>query len=72
MLRVVCSVLRVCVLCVAENMRYRALLNSPMAEEATMMVARIVAVSPDVNRHLLTVDRGSDDGVAFVFVLIYV
>ena len=47
----------------AENMRYRALLNSPVAEEATMTVARIVAVSPDVNRHLLTVARGSGAGV---------
>jgi len=47
----------------AENMRYRALLNSPVAEDATMTVARIVAVSPDVNRHLLTLDRGRDEGV---------
>jgi len=47
----------------AENMRYRALLNSPVAEDATMTVARIVSVSPDVNRHLLTLDRGSGDGV---------
>ena len=47
----------------AENMRYRALLNSSIAEDATMTVARIVSVSPDVNRHLLTLDRGSSDGV---------
>jgi rod shape-determining protein MreC len=47
----------------AENMRYRALLNSPVAEDTTMTVARIVAVSPDVNRHLLTLDRGESDGV---------
>ena len=47
----------------AENMRYRALLNSPVEEDATMTVARIVAVSPDVNRHLLTLDRGRDEGV---------
>ena len=47
----------------SENMRYRALLNSPVADDATMTVARIVAVSPDVNRHLLTLDRGESDGV---------
>lgn len=48
----------------AENMRYRALLNSPVADDATMNVARIIAVSPDPNRHLITVDRGSRDGIS--------
>ena len=47
----------------AENMRYKALLNSAVAEDTTMTVARIVAVSPDVNRHLLTLNRGDADGV---------
>ena len=47
----------------AENMRYRALLNSPVAEDATMTVARILAVTPDVNRHLLTLDRGREEGI---------
>jgi rod shape-determining protein MreC len=47
----------------AENMRYKALLNSAVAEDTAMTVARIVAVSPDVNRHLLTLNRGDTDGV---------
>lgn len=47
----------------AENNRYRALLNSPVADDAKMVVARVVAVSPDPSRHLLTVDRGETDGV---------
>lgn len=48
----------------AENMRYRAMLNSPVADDATMTVARIIAVSPDPNRHLLTIDRGERDGIS--------
>ena len=47
----------------AENMRYRALLNSPVADDATMTVARVIAVSPDPNRHLLTIDRGERQGI---------
>lgn len=48
----------------AENMRYRAMLNSPVGDDLTMTVARIIAVSPDPNRHLLTIDRGARDGVS--------
>ena len=48
----------------AENMRYRALLNSPVADDTTMTVARVIAVSPDPNRHLLTIDRGASDGIS--------
>ena len=48
----------------AENMRYRALLNSPVADDATMTVARVIAVSPDPNRHLLTIDRGERHGIS--------
>ena len=48
----------------AENMRYRAMLNSPVADDATMAVARIIAVSPDPNRHLFTIDRGESDGIS--------
>ena len=48
----------------AENMRYRAMLNSPVADDATMFVARIIAVSPDPNRHFVTIDRGERDGVS--------
>ena len=48
----------------AENMRYRAMLNSPVADDAAMTVARIISVSPDPNRHMLTIDRGERDGVS--------
>jgi len=47
----------------AENRRYRALLNSSTASDPDLTVARIVSVSPDVQRHLVTVDRGDADGI---------
>ena len=47
----------------AENRRYRALLNSSIASDPDLTVARIISVSPDIQRHLVTVDRGHADGI---------
>ena len=47
----------------AENRRYRALLNSSTASDPDLTVARIISVSPDIERHLVTVDRGVADGI---------
>jgi rod shape-determining protein MreC len=47
----------------AENRRYRALLNSSTASDPDLTVARIISVSPDIQRHLVTVDRGLADGI---------
>ena len=47
----------------AENRRYRALLNSSTASDPDLTVARIISVSPDIQRHLVTVDRGHADGI---------
>ena len=47
----------------AENRRYRALLNSSSASDPDLTVARIISVSPDIQRHLVTVDRGGAHGI---------
>jgi len=47
----------------AENRRYRALLNSSIASDPDLTVARIISVSPDIQRHLVTVDRGDAHGI---------
>lgn len=47
----------------AENRRYRALLNSSIASDPDLTVARITSVSPDIQRHLVTVDRGETHGI---------
>jgi len=47
----------------AENTRYRALLNSTALIESEVMVAEIISVSADPARHLLVIDKGSRDGV---------
>ncbi|PDH35725.1 MAG: rod shape-determining protein MreC [Halieaceae bacterium MED-G27] len=47
----------------AENRRYRALLNSSIASDPDLTVARITSVSPDIQRHLVTVDRGKTHGI---------
>ena len=47
----------------AENRRYRALLNSSIASDPDLTVARIISVSPDIQRHLVTVDRGGARGI---------
>jgi len=48
----------------AENARYRALLNSAQIVENQVMVAEVVAVASDPTRHLLILDKGQGDGVA--------
>jgi rod shape-determining protein MreC len=48
----------------AENSRYRALLNSSELIEGDVIVAEIISVSADPVRHLLVLDKGSDQGVA--------
>lgn len=47
----------------AENARYRALLNSAQIVEAQVMVAEVVSVTADPARHLLVLDKGRLDGV---------
>lgn len=46
-----------------ENQRLRALLESPVQEDARKMVAEVLAVHDDPYRHLLEIDRGSMQGV---------
>ena len=48
---------------VAENTRYRALLNSAEIIEADVMVAEVIGLTSDPARHLLILDKGSRDGV---------
>ncbi|EIF42137.1 rod shape-determining protein MreC [gamma proteobacterium BDW918] len=49
----------------AENVRLRELMNSAERLNDTVVVAEVVAVASDPNRHQLVVDKGSRDG-AFV------
>jgi len=49
----------------AENVRLRELMNSAARINDTVVVAEVVAVASDPNRHQLVVDKGSRDG-AFV------
>ncbi|WP_184463608.1 MULTISPECIES: rod shape-determining protein MreC [Zhongshania] len=49
----------------AENVRLRELMNSAERINDTVVVAEVVAVASDPNRHQLVVDKGSRDG-AFV------
>jgi rod shape-determining protein MreC len=49
---------------VAENARYRALLNSAEDINESVLVAQVIAVTPDPARHLLVLDKGQRDGVA--------
>jgi rod shape-determining protein MreC len=49
----------------AENVRLRELMNSAELLNDTVVVAEVVAVASDPNRHQLVVDKGSRDG-AFV------
>lgn len=48
----------------AENQRYRALLHSAEDIDETLLVAQVLAVTPDPDRHLLILDKGQRDGVA--------
>lgn len=47
----------------AENSRYRALLNSAALIESDIMVAEIISVTADPARHMLVIDKGGRDGV---------
>jgi rod shape-determining protein MreC len=49
----------------AENVRLRELMNSAELLNDTVVVAEVVAVASDPNRHQLVVDKGSRDG-AFI------
>jgi rod shape-determining protein MreC len=47
----------------AENARYRALLNSARDVEEQLIAAKIIAISPDPARHVVVIDKGSQDGI---------
>lgn len=47
----------------AENRRIRSLLQSSRKLDERMLIAEIVATSPDPYRHYLKLDKGSTDGV---------
>jgi len=47
----------------AENVRLRGLLNSTALLRDDVLVAELIGVSPDPVRHLLVLNKGSDDGV---------
>lgn len=47
----------------AENRRIRSLLQSSRKLDERMLIAEIVATSPDPYRHYLRLDKGSTDGV---------
>jgi rod shape-determining protein MreC len=47
----------------AENSRYRDMLNSAGSLEREVMVAEIISVTADASRHILLLDKGSRDGV---------
>jgi len=46
----------------ADNVRLRELMNSAERLNDTVVVAEVVAVASDPNRHQLVVDKGSRDG----------
>jgi len=46
-----------------ENVRLRELLNSSALLQDNVLVAEIIGVSPDPNRQLVIVNRGTDNGV---------
>lgn len=47
----------------AENVRLRGLLNSSQLVEDTVLVAELIAVSPDPLHHQVVINKGVDDGV---------
>lgn len=47
----------------AENARLRALLNSSALLEDDVLEAELIGISPDPARHLVILNKGSDDGV---------
>lgn len=46
-----------------ENQRLRALLDSPVQQDARKMVAEVVAVEPDRYRQQVLINKGSSDGL---------
>lgn len=48
----------------AENDRIRALIQSPIASRSNTLIAEILDISPGPYRHVVTIDKGSPDGVA--------
>lgn len=48
---------------VAENSRYRDMLNSAGSLDREVMVAEIIAVTADASRHILLLDKGNRHGV---------
>lgn len=47
----------------SENIRLRELLNSSALLKDDVLVAELIGVSPDPVRHLIVLNKGSDDGV---------
>jgi rod shape-determining protein MreC len=47
----------------AENSRLRAMLSATEVLSARLLVSEVVAISPNPYRHVLTINRGSLDGV---------
>lgn len=47
----------------AENARYKALLNSTAMLEGDVMVAEVIATAADPARHILVLDKGESQGV---------
>ncbi len=47
----------------AENTRYKALLNSTAMLEGDVMVAEVIATAADPARHILVLDKGESQGV---------
>ncbi len=47
----------------AENTRYRTLLNSSRQLEPDLIAAEVTALSPDPARHVVLLDKGSEHGV---------
>lgn len=46
-----------------ENERLRVLLGSRAELPSDVLIAEIIGISPDPNRHEITIDRGASDGV---------
>jgi len=48
----------------AENTRLRGLLNTPLIIDGRMLISEIIGTDPDPLRHILVINRGSDDGLS--------
>ena len=47
----------------AENVRLRQLLNATELLMESVLISEVIGVSPNPQQHILTINRGSDDGV---------